>query len=313
MENKQTNSNNIAQETNTLIKELNKDIKSMKENSCEKSGSKENAFVKSTNLQTVFEYASDLSKYSFIKRAIFSMMAGIFVGMSYLVYVIIKASFYTTVNGVAIAPSREWIGVSNFIGAAMFPFAIFAILYLGGNLFTSNSLMYLAAFKKIMKPWKFIYQLLITWIFNFIGSLLMVGISYVILWNNLAAHEVALGIGKAKLQDEWYITFVSGIVCNILVAGSVYGYKVIPSKTSGFLFVYLSITFFALSGFQHTVANMFIVPMGLSYSGDASLWGKFFYNNLLPITISNTLGGLIVPTLYILAESKIVFHNKHSH
>lgn len=262
------------------------------------------SWLKSQNLQAVFSYAKDLSTYSFIKRSIFSVLAGFFVGISYLVYVIIKASFYS--NGMA--PSAEMGALSSFIGALMFPFAIFAIIYLGGNLFTSNSLMYVAVFKKIIKIKYFIYQLILTWFFNFIGSLIMVGISYLILWNNINAHDVAKHIALAKLSDDWWSTLASGFICNIIITGCIYGYKVIPSKTVGFLFVYLLIVFFALSGFQHTVANMYVISLGLSYfpAGSSSeAWGALFYYNLLPVTFSNTLGGLIIPILYIVAESKI--------
>lgn len=261
------------------------------------------SWLKSQNLQAVFTYAKDLSTYSFIKRSIFSVLAGFFVGISYLVYVIIKASFYS--NGMP--PSAEISALSSFIGALMFPFAIFSIIYLGGNLFTSNSLMYVAVFKKIIKIKYFIYQLTLTWFFNFVGSLIMVGISYLILWNNISAHDVASSIAKSKLNDDWWATLASGFICNIIITGCIYGYKVIPSKTVGFLFVYLLIVFFALSGFQHTVANMYIISLGISYfPGDSSVaWGALFYYNLLPVTFSNTLGGLIIPILYIVAESKI--------
>lgn len=300
------------EKTNKNLKSISSSLGKVKEDLDEQMEPKDltrDSWLKSQNLQAVFAYSKDLIQYTFLKRAVFSVLAGFFVGISYLLFVLIKASFYT--NG--IAPSAEWAGIANFLGALMFPFAIFAIIYLGGNLYTSNSLMYVAAFKKIIKFRFFMYQLAITWFFNFVGTLLMVGISYLIFSENQAAHEVANDIAIHKLEDKWWSTLASGFLCNIIVTGSIYGYKVIPSKTVGFLFVYLLIVFFALSGFQHTVANMYIIPLGLSYETGhqaADLWGQFFYSNLLPVTFSNTLGGLTIPILYIMGESKVTLHKK---
>ncbi|MEG2198496.1 MAG: formate/nitrite transporter family protein [Malacoplasma sp.] len=304
-----------SKKTKKEIDEIDKNLNEVKkELDSQNTNSSKDSWLKSPNLQLVFNYAKDLSTYSFIKRSVFSALAGFFVGISYLVYVIIKASFYS--NG--IAPAPELIALSNFIGSLMFPFAIFAIIYLGGNLFTSNSLMYVAVFKKIIRIKYFLYQLILTWFFNFVGSLVMVGISYLILWDNLDAQDVAYKIASSKLTTEWWSTLASGFICNIIITGCIYGYKVIPSKTVGFLFVYLLIVFFALSGFQHTVANMYIVPLGLSYWQSATVsageaWGALFYYNLLPVSFSNTLGGMIIPVLYIVAESKFSvkgFHKK---
>ena len=68
------------------------------------------------------------------------------------------------------------------------------------------------------------------------------------------------------------------------------------------LAIIFPITAFVAAGFEHSIANMYFIPMGLfikntgAYTGDfANLtWGNFFVANLLPVTIGNIIGGAVM-------------------
>ena len=96
--------------------------------------------------------------------------------------------------------------------------------------------------------------------------------------------------------------FLRGVVCNILVCVAVWlalSSRSVPGKVLG---IYLPVMLFVVSGFEHSVANMYYVPVALlakdlpAYAGDGSCltWGRFLMGNLLPVTLGNMVGGLAV-------------------
>lgn len=301
------NDNNVISEKNELEGENSKDLTVAPNepyfNKC---------WVKNKNLHKVFEYSDYLTKYTFIKRAIFSVMAGFCVGIAYLVYFICKSSFGNIAGPI--------------VGSALFPFAIFAILFWGGNLFTSNTLMIMSVIRKRIKLSYYVGQLLLTYLFNLVGSLISMGLAWLFLNNHSSLSIKAAAVHTAihKLETPWYSMLSSAFFCNILVAGCVYGYLVITSSTVKFLFVYLVIFFFAISGFQHCIANQFSITLGVSYFDDPTViskykeiygaedfnfsqslgWGAFFLYNQIGVTLFNALSGILLPTVYMFAEYK---------
>lgn len=284
-------------------------------------------WIKNKNLHKVFEYSDYLTKYTFLKRAIFSFMAGFLVGIAYLVYFICKG----TLGNVA----------GTILGSALFPFAIFGILYWGGNLFTSNTLMIVSVIRKKIKLQYYAIQLFLTWFFNLCGSLIAMGMAW-LLFNSesfLAVKAQAVNTALHKLEMPWYSMLPSAFFCNVLVAGCVYGYLTIASNTVKFMFVYLVIFFFAVSGFQHCIANQFSITLGVSYFEDPEVmeayfnswksshpnasveeisnmenhlnsltqrwgWGAFFLYNQIGVTVFNAASGIFLPSIYMIAEYK---------
>ena len=141
------------------------------------------------------------------------------------------------------------------------------------------------------------------------------------LWKtgNFAVGAKALVIANGKVNLDWWGAFARGIGCNWLVCLAVWiaiSAKDITGKIFG---IYFPIMAFVASGFEHCVANMYFIPMGLLLKGDATvvaaagLTGKlsnltlqrFFVNNLIPVTLGNIIGGsLCVATVYWLVYLK---------
>jgi formate/nitrite transporter len=196
------------------------------------------------------------------------------------------------------------------------------VIIAGAELFTGNNLILMKVLNregdlgKMFKNWFWVY------VANFLGSLLLVLIMFGTgLWKsgNFVVGAKALEIANGKVNLSWLEAFTRGIGCNWLVCLAVW-MSVASKDIIGKIFgIYFPIMAFVASGFEHCVANMYFIPMGLLLKGNATvvatagLAGKlsnlslqgFFVNNLIPVTLGNIVGGsLCVATVYWLAYLK---------
>ena len=207
-----------------------------------------------------------------------------------------------------IAVSIPLPSVAKFAGAAVFPIGLMMVLVAGSELFTGNCLLIIPLMQKkitvveLLKSWLFVY------IGNFIGSVLVaLGVTYghvlSLFDSGLAASAVAASMGKIGMP--FTDALIKGILCNVLVCIAVwvsFAAKELAGKIIGLI---LPVVAFVLCGFEHSIANMYFVPVGIFASGeygiaaDGLTWGAFFAKNLLPVTIGNIIGGsCIVGLIY---------------
>ncbi len=197
-------------------------------------------------------------------------------------------------------------GLQRFAFAAAFPVGLMLVVICGAELWTGNNLMTLGglnghySWKHIAKNWFYVY------IANFIGSVLvaiMVAESGLLPADSDIA-KYAIGIATKKVQLTFSVAFMRAILCNIIVVLAVWmatGAKDIISKIFACWF---PIMLFVMSGFEHSIANMYFVPLGIFVGADIT-WGQFLINNLIPVTIGNLIGGaVIVPLFYHIAYMK---------
>lgn len=193
------------------------------------------------------------------------------------------------------------VGLSKFVFAAAFPVGLMLVVICGAELFTGNNLMFLGVLTgeygigKMFRNWVFVY------IGNFIGS---IAVALMVANSGLmtdAAAEKAIAIATAKVGIPVGSAILRGILCNILVVLAVWlatGAKDVIGKIFACWF---PIMLFVLSGYEHSVANMFFIPVGKFIGADVT-WGQIWMNNLIPVTIGNIIGGaIIVPVFYYLA------------
>ncbi|ORX41809.1 hypothetical protein BCR36DRAFT_587747 [Piromyces finnis] len=184
----------------------------------------------------------------------------------------------------------------KFLLGSVFPVGLCIIVFTGMELFTGNNMFMSIAF--LDKKCKF-KHVIINWVSsfvgNFIGSLL---VSYFLVY--LADIPLTAGnwgeytknLGMAKINNAWSDNFLRAISCNMLVCLAIFMATAADDAISKIVCLFLPVFAFVTSGFEHSVANMFFIPTALFLGIDAS-WGKFFYNNLLPVTIGNILGGAV--------------------
>jgi len=219
-------------------------------------------------------------------------------------------------------PKYLGVGFTKFIFGSVFSVGLMLVIIAGAELFTGNNLILIKVLNregqlvKMFKSWSWVF------VANFLGSLLLVWIMFGTgLWKtgDFAVGAKALVIANGKVNLGWWEAFTRGIGCNWLVCLAVWmavASKDIIGKIFG---IYFPIMAFVASGFEHCVANMYFIPMGLLLKGNttvvaaAGLAGKlsnltlqgFFVNNLIPVTLGNIVGGsLCVATVYWLAYLK---------
>lgn len=249
----------------------------------------------------VYKYALKKSHSPLSRTFLMGLASGLFIGIAYI------GSIYAT---------RGWnqslpIGIKSFIFAIVFTLAITMIIFMGGELFTSNAMMFLPTMKKQIKLTKLLLNLLVVLIGNFIGCFILASLTALSgFLNDKEFLTDAIAIFDKKLAKPWWQNFFSGILCNFLVAGSVYISHATKSSAAKFLVINLVIMIFALTGFSHVVANSYIWGLGAIFnfynhpvSGLKLL--QFGYQNQIPTLVGNFLGGgVLLPSMYYFAYKK---------
>lgn len=211
------------------------------------------------------------------------------------------------------------VGFSKFIAGSVFSVGLMLVVIGGAELFTGNCLMLGCRMQRSMKTGELLRNWSIVYLSNFAGSLLLVVIMYYSgLWKlgHLGVGAEALKIASAKVNLSFVEAFCRGIGCNWLVCLAVWLAVAGQDVASKILGVYFPIMAFVASGFEHSIANMYFIPVGLvlkanqAVAGAAGLsgnlagltWSSFLLHNLLPVTIGNIVGGgLFVAGAYCLA------------
>lgn len=216
-----------------------------------------------------------------LSMALLGFLGGAFIAIGYLAYIRVTGTM-----------PHEWGSLITLIGASVFPIGLICILLGGGELLTGNmmalSIAFYArkvSFGQLLKNWLFIF------FFNFLGALFVAYFfGHVVGLTEGNFLEKTVTTAQAKVNDPFWIAFVSGIGCNWLVSMAVwlsYGAKDFIGKILGIWFPTMT---FVLIGFQHVVANMFIIPAAI-FAGALS-WGELFLN-IIPVFLGNAAGGAI--------------------
>lgn len=211
-------------------------------------------------------------------------------------------------------------GIANFIGGIAFSVGLVMVVFFGGHLFTSSVLSGVSTAEYKLPFGKTISYWTIVWIFNFVGSAL---IAYMYFKSGLPfkydesilKHFVELGVGKTNLSFE--AAFIRGIFCNVFVCMAIWVATSATDTSGKILAIMLIVGAFVGSGYEHCVANMFIITEALiakahyltQVGGDVNALSalvhhipvdklnnltisNFFSANLLPVTLGNIVGGL---------------------
>jgi formate/nitrite transporter len=203
------------------------------------------------------------------------------------------------------------LGIAKFMGGAVFSVGLMLVVIGGAELFTGNNLMTIGLSQGKLGATGLLYNWVIVWIANLLGSLLLVYIMYKSnLWHTggNAVGTTALNIAAGKVNLSFAEAFYRGIGCNWLVCLAVwlaFAAKDVVGKIFGIFFPIMA---FVASGFEHCVANMYFIPMGIVLKGDAAMadavaalgakadaltWKVFFVGNMIPVTLGNIVGGAV--------------------
>lgn len=197
-----------------------------------------------------------------------------------------------TVGGACPGLAAENPGLQKIVlGAFGLPFGLIMTLATGGELFTGNTALVTAAYMEkktslsnLLKNWTMSY------IGNFVGSLLLAYLVFV--GGTLGNAPGSVAIATAKCALPWNVAFVRGILCNWLVCMAVYMASGCATMSGKIVSVFFPISAFVALGLDHSVANMFLIPLGMLRGADITT-AQFLYNNLIPVTLGNIVGGAL--------------------
>lgn len=237
--------------------------------------------------------ASLTSRRNLVRLIALGIVAGAYIGLGGALSLIVGQGM----PGLAEANPA----LPRMAGAMMFPIGLILIVVLGGELFTGNNALLMPPLMRGgLRPWRVAANWTVVWSANFVGAAAFaalmvwgVGLTSAEPW-----HSAAMRMAEAKCSMPWLTVMVRGIGANWCVCLAVWlalsGHTLIEKMAGCFLPV---MAFVAL-GYEHCVANMFFIPLGMMEGATVSV-GTMFSANLIPATIGNIIGGaLFVGTLF---------------
>jgi len=229
------------------------------------------------------------TQYSVGKLLVLGFLAGAFIALGFLLDIHVSAGM-----------PKDWGTFNSFMGAAVFPVGLMLCIIPGAELLTGNmATVPIAVHQKKAKLSGLIYNWFWVIIGNFIGSI-FVAFVFGILAHTLTAapfKEATIHIALAKVHLSFLSTVASAIGCNWLVCLAVWMSISARSIGGKILGIWFPIMAFVAIGFQHVVANMFVIPAAIFLGGPIS-WGTAF-TELGGAFIGNAIGGwLFTATAY---------------
>lgn len=195
-------------------------------------------------------------------------------------YKSIACQLYLTVGG-------------GVLGGVLFPVGLIAILLTGAELFTSDSLFMVASFLggKIHYG-SLVRNMVLSWIFNYVGVLCWA--AFLTMWSgqleNAGQVDYAIYVAEQKALKPWHEIFLRGIGANFLICLAVWQATTANEVAGKILAIWFPVMAFVIIGFDHCVANMYFITLGMWYGAEVSVVQLLFLA-LLPATLGNMIGG----------------------
>ncbi len=229
-----------------------------------------------------------------VTLAVLGLLAGGFIGLGALYFTLMTSD-----------PSMGF-ATSRLVGGVTFSLGLVLVVVAGAELFTGNNLLIMAwasrriTTRELARNWTIVY------LANFAGALGLVFLVFLSRqWgmNNGAVGTNAVKIAAAKAALPFWEALFKGVLCNVLVCLAVWLALAGRSVTDKIYAVIFPISAFVAAGFEHSVANMYFIPLGLllkdriPVAGAEQLtwWGLL--TNLAPVTLGNIVGGGVLVAL----------------
>ena len=227
-------------------------------------------------------------------------------------FIALGAIFMTTVT--AGASGVLPYGIARLVGGFAFCLGLILVVVAGAELFTGNNLIVMAWASRKVSTGKLLRNWVIVYVGNFAGAILTaygLFLSGQYAFGQGAVGLQALTIANAKVSLTFTQAVVLGVFCNALVCLAVWLCMSARTTTDRILSILFPISAFVAAGFEHSIANMYFIPVALFIKNGATptfwenigktaadfgniTWSNFFVANLLPVTIGNIIGGALM-------------------
>lgn len=230
------------------------------------------------------------------KMIMLSILAGVFISFGAMYYTVVMTE-----------PATAW-GASKLLGGIAFSLGFILVVIAGAELFTGNNLIVMAWANKLITSKEILRNWLLVYLGNMVGALITLVFLYLAGYLNGHHHQVgvtAIKIAMHKVEHTYVEAFFLGIFCNALVCLASWMTYAARSVTDKIMAIVLPISGFVAMGFEHCIANMFMIPLGIvaKLNPEVLAAGSFnqeklalldmagFINNIIPVTLGNIVGG----------------------
>ena len=224
---------------------------------------------------------------------VLAVLAGAFIALGSIFYLI------------AVTDSALGLGPTRLLGGLAFGLGLVLVVVGGAELFTGNNLLAMAwasgriGLRDVLRNWVLVY------LGNVVGAL---GTVALVVWAGTEAlgggalGATAVSVAAAKVGLSVGEAFARGVLCNALVCLAVWLAMGGRSVTDKVIAVLLPVAAFVALGFEHVVANWFLLPYGAALGGSATVPIGAMAANLAAVTAGNVVGGtLLVAGVYWVA------------
>jgi formate/nitrite transporter len=202
-------------------------------------------------------------------------------------------------------------GPARLLGGIAFSLGLILVVVAGAELFTGNNLVAMAWASRLITTRQVLRNWTLVYLGNFVGS---VGTALLVYWsgtwalggNGVGANAIAIAAAKCDLG--WTEAFARGILCNALVCLAVWLCHSARRTTDKILAIIWPIAGFVALGFEHCIANMYFIPLGILLKGNpefvsslgrgapvlSTLGWDGLIGNLVPVTLGNIVGGTLM-------------------
>ncbi len=236
---------------------------------------------------------------SFGSMSVLAAMAGVFVALGAMLTNTISAS-----SNLGLGPTRLLMGIGLSTG-------LFLVVITGAELFTGNNLMVIGLLDHQITVRQLVRNWISVYLGNFAGALAVVLVVFWSRWWEIADYSfgaAALTNAHAKVDLGLGTVFARGILANVFVCLALWLATAGRSLIDKLVAVVLPISAFVAGGFEHSVADMYFVPIGMLVSGQSEvaaaaglstaqldgLNGAWFAGFLAIVTLGNVVGGIAV-------------------
>lgn len=226
-----------------------------------------------------------------VSQGALGMLAGGFIGLGAMFFTLVASD-----GGLSFA-------VARVLGGVVFSLGLILVVIAGAELFTGNNLLVMATVAGRISPSKFAQNLVVIYCANLIGAIVLAGlVALSEYWqmNDAAVGKTAVSIAAMKCAVPFGKAFFKGVLCNVLVCLAVWLAMAGRTVTDKILAIVFPISAFVACGFEHSVANMYFIPLGIFLKAQVISPGTVdlsvlnwtgLAHNLIPVTLGNLMGG----------------------
>lgn len=223
-----------------------------------------------------------------VKKANLPFLVMFTLGLLGGAYIALGGMFYT----LAITDTQMGLGPTRVLGGVVFSLGLVMVVIGGAELFTGNTMLTMAWAGRRVSTAKLLQNWLVIYTSNFVGSLGIAALVYysgALSMGHDALMATAIDIAQKKTALSFDQIFLKGILCNVLVCMGVWLALAARDIAGKVLAIVFPVSAFVAMGFEHCVANMYLIPVGMLAGADVTV--SAFIHNLIPATLGNIIGG----------------------